>query len=161
MANKKQDARAKSGKKKKGSLGGKLIKALLLVALFAGSGWWLFFSDSDSKARQICLDKLSFMVDRLDEASHAWEQRSSPAKEQGGKDVRPEKAAEVPKEKNQGSAVKTSAPEPTAKKGFSGPEASRDSGSEKEGQQKPAPAGEVSEKDKKELRSLLRKLQSE
>jgi hypothetical protein len=57
---------------------GKFIQVALALALFVGSGWWLFFSKSDSKVRRATLDKLSIFVDRMDEVSQAWKDRKPP-----------------------------------------------------------------------------------
>ena len=54
------------------------VTAAIIIGLFSFSGWWLFAGQSQSRVRQACLDKISIMVDRIDELSTAWNQRSMP-----------------------------------------------------------------------------------
>ncbi len=159
---KKQGARSNRGKKSKGSIGGKLVKWGIVLGLFAASGWWLFFSDSDSKLRKSCLESLSLMVDRLDEVSHAWKQRSFPdeVEQAQKKSPREDKPAEAEREQ-----VSPPPRSPAGKNGAvdsstednAAAESAGKSTDEPEPPQK-RPVGEVTEEDKKELRDLLKRL---
>ncbi|HUT52873.1 MAG TPA: hypothetical protein VM658_05735 [bacterium] len=57
---------------------GRWIAAAVIIGGFILAGWWLFGGQSKSKAREIGLQKISVMVDRIDELSSAWKGRSVP-----------------------------------------------------------------------------------
>ncbi len=150
--------------KKKGSLGGKLIKSALVLGLIGGSGWWLFMSDSDSKIRKSCLKSLSLMVDRLDEASSVWEKRSFPGEDEESSPVN--SGTESSQKSGPGAAASSKGKE----RETSGIEAkekneatSRNAVSKRKNtkEEKEEPPGEVTEEDKEQLRNLLRDIQAE
>ena len=55
---------------------GRWMAAAAVVGLFILAGWWLLGGQSSSRVRTIGLQKISVMVDRIDELSSAWKQRS-------------------------------------------------------------------------------------
>lgn|GEM_PF-6961251 len=166
MAKKKQTKSGQGTKsvRKKGSLGGKLMKTAVVVGLIGGSGWWLFLSDSDSKIRESCLKSLSLMVDRLDEASHAWEKRSFPGEDE--KNAAGTRGSEV-NQKSETKAAVSSEDEVKEPRSIKAPESNEAASqhavnTRKSSKKKTAePPGEVTEKDKEQLRNLLRDIQEE
>jgi hypothetical protein len=66
------DAEAESG----GWIGRGVLGIGALALVMLAGGWWLFASNSDSSIRKFCLSRISVMVDRFDQASEAWKNRS-------------------------------------------------------------------------------------
>ena len=64
-------ARARKGGKK-----WVLLAAVFMAAAFL-SGWWLLEGETGLKIRRVCLERLSILVDRVDELSEAWQSRKT------------------------------------------------------------------------------------
>ena len=66
------DAEVESG----GWIGRGILGVGVLALVMLAGGWWLFASNSDSSLRKSCLSRMSVMVDRFDQLSEAWKNRS-------------------------------------------------------------------------------------
>ena len=145
----------RSARKKKGSFGGKLIKLAMVLGFIIGSGWWLFFSDSDSAIRKVVLQRFSFIVDRVDEVSDAWQARSIP---DPGPDVGAPKKSAAKKLDPATKPDKTTRPEPNVTKPPPDPVPETNTPKPDEsGEKKPVTPtyDDVTEQDKEELDNLF------
>ena len=127
------------------------LAVMLVTASFTVfSGWWLFATESKSRAKELCLDRISVMADRIDELAKAWETRSGPTgKSSGSKYNGQEKKSHAqPAGHDTGSRV-TSSPESGARATSKPPAPER----------LPAdPKVEVTPEDQEQLRDLLRRI---
>lgn len=70
--------RKRRKKAAKPRLGRWLTAAACVAGLTGGFSWWLLAGESESGLRRACLEKISVIVDRVDELSRAWESREEP-----------------------------------------------------------------------------------
>jgi hypothetical protein len=118
---------------------GRWLAAALIVGLFFFAGWWLFGGSRPSQARQLCLDRISVMVDRIDELSAAWNQRNLPEAKKPAQD------ADAQKTQPKTTPQPPSTPRPAAD-------------ANKVTKPSPPPEPDVDPKDQEQLRDLLRKI---
>ncbi len=125
---------------------GRWIAAALILGLFVLAGWCWFGGQSSSRVRAAGMQKISVMVDRIDELSAAWKGRTpldqNPGK--GENDFKPESKHD--------NNVKPGAPAPAAPPAIGAPAAGPNNN--------PPPPAEpdVSKEDQEQLRKLLHKI---
>ncbi len=135
--------RTKGKSRQRNGRGFLVLSVGVVTALVLVSGWWLLLSDSESRARDACLDRISVVVDRLDQLSEAWQDR--PAELAPGSAQHTKKAKKTKAPQKQELEVEDDN-KPLLDKRPANDRA-------------PAPENDIPEQDKEKLRELLRSLE--
>jgi len=59
-------------------------------------GWWRFLPEQPERAKRVCLERLSMVVDRVDELAEVWQNRKTANTDGSGPDPKPERPAPRP-----------------------------------------------------------------